>query len=133
MGILRSMRELRRQSKEIQRTWDPAAQMRTGMAQMQAATAALAQQNATAHLADSGLPGTAMVTAVRDTGTRLNGMPMVDLDLLVTVADRAPYPVSLRCTVPLAGLPRLAPGQRVAVRVDPGQPLAVAVMWAQAC
>ena len=133
MGLFRSMRELRRQTKEIQRTWDPVAQMRTGMEQMQAATAALAHQNATAHLADAGVPGTAMVTAVRDTGTRFNGMPMVDLDLLVTVADRAPYPVNLRCTVPLTGLPQLAAGQRVAVRVDPGQPLAVAVMWAQVC
>ncbi|ROO86115.1 hypothetical protein EDD29_3678 [Actinocorallia herbida] len=130
MGFFKSLRQLQRQSADIQRDWDPAAQMRAGMAQMQAATASLAQQNATAHLAHTGLPGSGMVTAVRDSGTRMNGQPLVTLDLLVTVPGRPPYPVTVQCVVPLIGLPRLAPGQDLQVRVDRARPESVAVIWA---
>ncbi|GAB2841023.1 hypothetical protein GCM10022221_45420 [Actinocorallia aurea] len=129
MGFFKSLRQIQKQSAEMQRGWDPAAQMRAGMAQMQAATGMLAQQNATAHLMHTGVPATGMITAVHDTGTRLNGQPMVSLELLVTALSRPPYPVTVQSVVPLTGLARLNPGQELPIRVDPVQPQTVAVLW----
>jgi hypothetical protein len=131
MGLFKSLRQIEKQAKELGRGHDPVAQMRGGLASMQAATSMLAQQNATAHLAHTGLTGSAMITALRDTGTRLNEMPMVELGLLVTVEGRPPYPVSLQCVVPLVGMSKLGHGQQVAVRVDPVRPQSVAVMWGE--
>jgi hypothetical protein len=131
MGMFRSIIQLNKMAKETRKTWDPVAQTRNGLQMMQNANAQLAQQNAAAHLAVTGTPGSAMILNVRDTGTRLNMEPMVELDLLVTVGVQPPYPVTLRSVVPIIGQGRLTPGNVVAVRVDQTQPQLAVVMWAE--
>jgi hypothetical protein len=131
MGFFRSMHQLNKESKALRKDWDPVAQTRQGLRMMQAATAQLAEQNAAAHLAETGLPGTATILAVRDTGTRIDFQPLVELDLLVTVTGRPPYPLTLSTVVPVVGQGRLTPGGTVSVRVDPAQPGQAAVMWAE--
>ena len=129
MGFFRSVRQLNVEAKDVRRDWDPVAQVRRGTQLMQAATAQLAEQNAAAHLAETGMPGTASIVAVRDGGTRINHEPLVELDLLVTLPGRPPYPLTLNTVVPLIGQSRLQPGGVVAVRVDPARPGLAAVMW----
>jgi hypothetical protein len=131
MGMFRSIRQINKMAKETRKTWDPVAQTRNGLQMMQNANAQLAQQNATAHLAMTGTPGSAMILNVRDTGTRINFEAMVELDLLVTVGTQPPYPVTLRSVVPVIGQGRLTPGNVVAVRVDQTQPQLAVVMWAE--
>ncbi|MEO5873631.1 MAG: hypothetical protein ABIS86_15305 [Streptosporangiaceae bacterium] len=131
MGMIRSLLQINKQAKEIGKTYDPVAQARNGLQMMQAATAQLAQQNSTAHLAVTGAPGSATILRVTDTGTRINHEPMVELELLVTFGARPPYPVTLRSVVPIIAQGRLSPGQVVAVRVDQAQPHQAVVMWAE--
>jgi hypothetical protein len=129
MGFFRSVRQLNAEAKGLRRDWDPVAQVQRGTHMMQAATAQLAEQNAAAQLAQTGAPATATIVAARDSGTRINHEPLVELDLLVTVPGRPPYPLTLNTVVPLIAQSRLQPGGVVAVRVDLARPGVAAVMW----
>jgi hypothetical protein len=125
MGMFKDIRKLQRQAKEIDKTWDPAAQMREGMQRMQAAQSAIAQQTAAVQLGANGERADAQVLAARDTGTQLNHQPMLDVDLLVTRAGQPPYPVTVRQTVSVTNVGRLVPGASIAVMVDPADPTTV--------
>src|SRR5690242_13466333 len=92
MGFFGSVRQLQKQAKEIDRTWDPAAQMAQGMERMQQATQMMAQQTAAANAAAHGIEATATVTAIRQGGGMVNMMPVIDIELTVMPADRPPYP-----------------------------------------
>jgi hypothetical protein len=131
MGFLRSMIQINRQAKEIGRTFDPVQQSRNGVQMMRAMNARLAEQNAAGRVAATGVAATATITAVRDTGGRINSEPLVELDLLVMPAGRPPYPVTLSSVVPVTGMGLLRPGTALAVRVDPERPQQVAVVWAE--
>lgn len=131
MGLFSSMRDLHRQAKEIEKTYDPVAQAVQGRQMMQAMTQQLAEQNAAAELRYTGLAATATLTAARDTGSRLNHQPLAELDLLVMVPGRPPYPVTLRTVVPVIGMGAMQPGRALAVWVDPAQPQRVVVAWEQ--
>ena len=125
MGFLKDLNKLNKQAKEIDKTWDPGAQMQAGLASMQAANDMLDQQTAPAQLATTGETATAQVLATRDTGTQLNMQPVLEIDLLVTREGSPPYPVTLRQVVALAQLGRLVPGAALSVRVDPANPQTV--------
>jgi hypothetical protein len=131
MGLLRSMLDLHRQARQIEKTYDPVAQAAQSRRFMQAMTQQLAEQSSVAELRHTGLAGTATLTAVRDTGSRLDHQPLVELDLLVMVPGRPPYPVTLRTVVPIMGMGAMQPGRALAVWVDPVQPQRVAVAWEQ--
>ena len=64
-------------------------------------------------------PGSATVTAIQDTGTRINESPVVELDLMVTVAGREPYPVKHRQVISPVVMANFQPGSVITVRVDP--------------
>lgn len=128
MGFFKSMRELKKQADEIQRTAPPIEQrLGDAMASMQQANAFLAQQTAAAQAAvdPAAVAGEAQVVAVRDTGTRVNFDPAFDLDLLVTLPGQPPYPVTTRAVVSTANIGRLTPGANVKVRVNPATPTTV--------
>ena len=125
MGFLKDMRTLNKQAKEISKDWDPAAQMRDGMARMQDAQQMLARQTAAAQLAATGEPAEAQVIGVRDTGALLNMQPVLEIDLLVTRTGMPPYPATVRQVVAHAQLARLTPGATLHVRVDPDDPATV--------
>jgi len=64
-------------------------------------------------------PGSATVTAIADTGTRINESPVVELDLMVTEAGREPYPVKHRQVISPVVMANFQPGSVITVRVDP--------------
>ncbi|MEX2459294.1 MAG: hypothetical protein WD770_09955 [Actinomycetota bacterium] len=79
----------------------------------------------------TGTPGRATIRSFDDTGGRVNVDPRVSLDLEVAVAGKAPYRANVATAVPQVYLSKLQVGGSVVVRVDPSDPSAVAIDWAQ--
>ncbi len=77
----------------------------------------------------TGIPGSARLLAIADTGGSLNDHPICELQLEVTVPGRAPYPATVRQPVPRMQAPMLQPGATLAVKVDPEDPTAVVTDW----
>jgi hypothetical protein len=119
MGFMKDIRELKKVSKEASKNFDPAAQMRAATAQMQ-------QMTAQANLASSGTAAAATVVGIRDTGTMVNYMPVVEVDVLVRPDGGVPWPATA-VNVGHARLAGLAPGVSVTVRFDPADPSTVAL------
>jgi hypothetical protein len=76
----------------------------------------------TGGLYTSGLAGNATVTAINDTGTMVNNAPVMELDLMVTVPGREPYPVKHRQLIAIAQVPNFQPGKQFPVHVDQQDP-----------
>ena len=81
------------------------------------------------HLLATGIPGTAQITGLTQTGMYLNEQPQVSLNLIVTVPGRPPYGATHKSFVPLILLGRLTSGAPLAVKVDPVDPQKIAVDW----
>lgn len=77
----------------------------------------------------TGLDGTATVTALSDTGITVNENPMANIQFLVQIPGRAPYPVNKRMTLPRLMVGRLAPGVTIPVKVDPTDPEELVIDW----
>jgi hypothetical protein len=87
------------------------------------ALAAIGQQRTDAQrLMATGLLGQATVQALRDTGAVVNDNPQIEFDLLVTVDERDPYPVTHRQVVSRLVLANFQPGASIPVRIDPADP-----------
>ena len=71
------------------------------------------------HLAVHGLPGRAVITAIKDTGMSVNDNPRVELTLEVTVGDKAPYTATHAQVISRIAVAGFQPGATVPVRVDP--------------
>ena len=125
MGFLKDINTLKKQAKEIDKTFDPGAQMREGKQRMAAAQEMMAQQTAAMQLATTGEDATAQVVAARDTGTQINLQPILEIDLLVMRDGQPPYPATVRQMVAQAQLGLIAAGSTVSVRVDPTNPATV--------
>ena len=69
-----------------------------------------------------GLMGTATVTGLTETGTEMNGAPVMELDLSVTVGGGEPYPVKHRQLIAHSALANFQPGKSFSVRVDQNDP-----------
>ncbi len=69
------------------------------------------------------------MSAARDTGTVMNMQPVMEIDLLVFVEGRPPYPATLQQVVPIAQVGRLAPGTRLQVMIDDADPGAIWIDW----
>lgn len=80
-------------------------------------------------LRTEGAAGTARLLAFRDTHARHNEGAAIELDLMVTVPGNDPYQVSVVNWIEPLVLYRLREGVDLAVRVDPGRPDQVLVMW----
>ncbi len=130
MGFLKDISKIKKQAKELDKTFDPGAQMRQAKEAMAAAGQMMEQQTAAAQLAQSGESATAQVIATKDTGTFTNMQPVLEMSFLISVSGRPPYPVTLRQVVPLAQIARLTPGSNLHVKVDPAQPELVWIDWA---
>lgn len=70
----------------------------------------------------NGLPAKATVVAITDTRSRVNGNPVVELQLSVVSGADAAYPASLRSAISPVDLPRYQPGMSVDVLVDRDDP-----------
>lgn len=125
MGLLSDLRTLTRQAEEIRANHDPVAQAHAGIASMRAAREAM--ESATTVVGDArAVAGYATVLRVVDTGMRVGHLPVAEVDLLVDVDGRQPFPAQVRTGIPLAGAGQAEPGALVAVRVV-GE--SVAVLW----
>jgi len=69
-----------------------------------------------------GLPAKATVVSITDTRSRVNGNPVVDLELTVVPSTGAAYSTSLRSAISPVDLPRYQPGMSVDVLVDRDDP-----------
>lgn len=131
MGFFKSLGDLNKQAKEINRTWDPGQQMKDGMAQMQEMNAMLAAQTQAANLALTGSPATATINAVQQTGAMVNYQPQLVLNLTVFPASGVPYPATVNQVVEQPYLGKAVAGGNVQVKVDGTDPQVVWIDWAQ--
>ncbi len=86
--------------------------------------AALQQQAMQGAAWNGAVPGTATVVGVTDTGTSVNGEPVLELDLAVSIPGRETYRTKHRQVVGHAALGRFQPGCELSVRAsahDPNQ------------
>jgi hypothetical protein len=80
-------------------------------------------------LLQTGTLSTATLQAVRETSMRVNGSPVVQLELVVDVPGRGPVRATMREVVPLTRLAALSPGTRIPVAVDRLDPSRMAIDW----
>jgi hypothetical protein len=91
----------------------------------------LRQQSATSRaILLNGIPATARVLQLMDTGTTVNDNPMARLLLEVQMQNQAPYQAQVQMLVPRLKLAQIQPGMSVMVKVDPTDPSKVAVALA---
>jgi hypothetical protein len=132
MGFFKSLGELNRQAKAIEKSQPPMKErMAASTARIQEMTAAMNAGTVAnvASMAANAVAGTAQVLAVRDTGMLVNGDPNLGIDLLVTLPGQPPYPVTEQLVVSKVAVARAQPGQMVNVRVNPATPQSVFVDW----
>jgi hypothetical protein len=137
VGMFRDMKDMMQtvrsdELKELKRKADaqPKRSMLEGVTTANAAyDDAMAMQAAGAGMADpaafeqtymAGSAGTAIVNAIRDTGTLINMAPVCELDRTVTVPGKEPYAVKHRQLIAHSALARFQPGATFSVRVDAG-------------
>jgi hypothetical protein len=75
----------------------------------------------------TGIPGTATVKGLTDTGTMLNNAPVMEIDLTVQVPGREPYDVKHRQLVSFAALGNFQPGKTFPVHVDQQDPTKIVI------
>lgn len=130
MGFFKSMNELQKQSKEINKDWDPGQQMADGMEKMKEANAMMAAQTQAANLSMSGKDATGSITAAMQTGAMVNFQPTMQIDMTVFPEGGVPYPVSVTQVVEQPYLSKAAPGQQIKLKVDQSDPNVVWIDWA---
>jgi hypothetical protein len=75
----------------------------------------------------NGLPTQAKVLVIEDTRSKVNGNPVVDLQLSVRAPGGETYAASLRTAISPVDLPRFQPGMTVDVVVDKENPQRLAI------
>jgi len=81
-------------------------------------------------LVAAGIPGSAVVLDVRDTGTTINNVNAVlDVRLAVTLPGQAPYETQAEVILGRMSWGALQPGMTVAIKADPKDPMRVAIDW----
>ena len=82
--------------------------------------AALDMQKSGQWLAQAGMPATAVVESIEDTGTMVNGNPMVKLSLKVTPQMGVPFETTGNSMVSKIAIPRK--GETVNIKYNPADP-----------
>jgi hypothetical protein len=75
----------------------------------------------------SGIPGSATVNGMNDTGTMVNNAPVMEIDMTVTVPGREPYNVKHRQLVAFAAMANFQPGKTFPVHVDQNDPSKIVI------
>lgn len=130
MGFFKSMNELSRQGKEMQKNMDVGGMMSDSMDKMKEANALMAAQTQAANLAISGIDGTASIVSAAQTGAMVNFQPTMALELTVFPAAGVPYPVAITQVVEQPYLAMTSPGKQVKVKIDTTDPNVVWIDWA---
>jgi hypothetical protein len=130
MGFFKSMNELNKQGKEMQKNMDVGGMMSDGMDRMKEANAMMAAQTQAANLAISGVDGTASIISAVQTGAMVNFQPSMAIELTVFPAAGVPYPVTVTQVVEQPYLSKTAPGSQVKVKIDTADPSVIWIDWA---
>lgn len=130
MGFFKSMNELNKQAKEINKNFDPGQQMKDGMARMKEANEMMAAQTQAANLAVSGIDGEASITGVAQTGAMVNFQPTMAIEMTVFPTGGTPYPAQVTQIVEQPYLAKAAAGQQVKVKIDQSDPSVIWIDWA---
>jgi hypothetical protein len=125
MGMFKAMRDLQKETREIQKNTDFGQMRKQGMARMAAGQEMMAQMTKQANLQATGVTCAATVVAVRDTGGMVNMQPIAEIDLTVLPDGLPPYPVTIRQAISQFDVARIQPGANLAVKVDPNDPASV--------
>ena len=134
MGVFKSMRDLQKQAKEIERNSPPVAdRLAAAQARMANMNQMLAAQTQAANAAVAAASGMADGSAVRRTvtitGMRQIGMVnfdlLVEFDLTVLADGMPPYPATTQQRVSQMQIGLLRPGQTLQAAVDPSNPAAI--------
>ena len=134
MGVFKSMHELKKQTKEMQRNSPPAG---ARMAAMQDRLADLNQMMANqtqaaanaASAAAAGASGLAercpvVIVGMRQVGS-INFDLLVEFDLTVAPAGRPPYPATIQQLVSQFQVGTLSSGRTLQATIDPSNPMAI--------
>lgn len=133
MGFFKDIKKLQQTAKEMtppehRGIGGGLRAMRDGVAQANDMLGGLQADAAKAqHLAVSGVPGSATVTGIRQTGMVVNENPQVELDLQVSIEGREPYSVTHQQVIAMIAIPQFQPGATVPVKVDPADPQSLIV------
>jgi hypothetical protein len=134
VGVFKSMRDLQKQARELERTMPPggvrmaAAQERMAnlsqlmAAQSQAASAATAA--AAAGAGGSGVRCPVVISGMRQVGS-VNFDLLVEFDLTVTPEGRPPYPATTQQLVSQFQASRLQAGRTLQAAIDPSNPAGI--------
>ncbi len=76
----------------------------------------------------TGMPASAKVLSLRDTGGRLNSNPAIEFQLEVQPPDGHSYTATTRAIISTVDLPRFQPGARISVKFDPSDRSSVAIV-----
>jgi hypothetical protein len=134
MGVFKSMRDLQKQAKEIERNSPPVAdRMAAAQARMANLNQMMAAQTQAANVgvaaASAIADGPAVRRTVTITGMRQIGMVnfdlLVEFDLTVLPDGMPPYPATTQQRVSQMQIGQLQPGQTLQASVDPANPAAI--------
>jgi hypothetical protein len=77
----------------------------------------------------TGIPGSASITGLTQTGVYVNENPQIQMNLLVQLPGEVPYAASVKQIVPLMLLGRLSSGAPLSVRVDQLDRAKIVIDW----
>jgi hypothetical protein len=133
MGVFKSLRDLQKQAKEIERNTPPAGErLAAAQAKMAALNQMMAAQTQAANaaaLAATGADGYAarcpvMITGMRQIGT-VNFDLLVEFELTVTPEGMTPYPATMQQLVSQLQVGQLQVGRTLLATIDPSNPAAI--------
>ena len=84
-------------------------------------------ENVNKPVRENGVPASAKVLEVWDTGVRLNDNPVVGFRLLVTLQDGTSYEAETKNVVSVVHIPQVQPGAVLPVKVDLKNPQLVSL------
>lgn len=122
MGFFKGLRDTMREAKEIEKTFDPVAQMKAGTANLQAANASMQGNLDIFRLRNEGVKARAKLIDLVDTGMATAGTPVLEFRLLVTPPDGVAYEAVVRRSLQPGENGLFSRGMDLQVYVDPADP-----------
>jgi hypothetical protein len=133
MGVFKSMRDLQKQAKEIEKNAPPVgerlASAQARMANLNQMMALQTQAANAAAVAAAGAGGSAarcpvVIIEMRTVGT-VNFDLLIEFDLTVTPEGMPPYPATTQQLVSQLQVGQLQPGRTLLATIDPSNPAAI--------
>jgi len=134
MGFLKSVHDLKQQTRQIERNSPPVAdRLAAAQAKMASLNQVLANQTQAANTAAAAVAGLANGTAIHRTVTitSMSQIGLINFDLLIefelTVLPDGlpPYPATTQQTVSQIRIAQIRPGQTLQAVIDPANPAAI--------